>query len=83
MTAPATASIDLDEQAAADWILYPPQPESGVLYGGSSRQFESVANAVRFVIEQLPTHQRVSAHIRTDGGRSFGVAEIEAIYKTL
>lgn len=83
MNTATTTSPDLDEQASADWINFPPNPQDGVLYGGGSRTFESAANAVRYVIEKLPAHQRASATIRTDSGRNLSIDEIERAYKSL
>jgi hypothetical protein len=79
----ASPNLDLDEQASANWILFPPMPESNVIYGGANRDFESVANAVRFVMEKLPVHQRGTAAINTDSGKTYKIDDIEAIYRKL
>ena len=72
---------DLDEQASVDWILVPERPQDGVIYGGQSRAFESVRNAIRFVMEKMPPHQRTTAHVRTDSGRTYRFDEIVRIYR--
>jgi hypothetical protein len=46
---------------------------------GRDRKFESVENAVRFVMESLSAGDRSTAMIQTDQ-RSIHLADIEAIY---
>jgi hypothetical protein len=75
------AELDLDEQASADWMLVPERPQDGVIYGGQSRAFESVRNAIRFVMEKIPSHQRATAHVRTDSGHTYRFDEIVRIYR--
>jgi hypothetical protein len=76
------AAVDLDEQASADWMLFPEHPEDGVIYGGVTRVFESVRKAARFIMEELPSHQQKAAHIRTDGGRNYDFDQIGRIYRS-
>jgi hypothetical protein len=88
---------DLDVQATAFWIdvpdtadfldggfqtQVPNQPRTGRL-GGSQRRFESVRNAVRFVMEQLPLRPRATAMITTDYGMNYDIADIESAYASL
>src|SRR5262245_15517901 len=76
-------TVDLDERASAEWGLFPETPEDGVVYGRTTGVFESVRNAARFRMEDLPSHQQKAVHIRTDSGRSYGFGEIVRIYQSL
>jgi hypothetical protein len=49
------------------------------IWNGKDRKFESVENAVIFVMETLSDGDRATAIIQTDS-RSIGLADIEAIY---
>jgi hypothetical protein len=77
------ADNELNEQASANWLLIPERGvENGVIYGGSNRLFESVRNAIRFVMEDLPAQQRSSAEIRTEADRVYKFAEIAKLYSS-
>jgi len=67
-------------------VLWMPEPEmvarppgSQIIPGGRDRQFESVENAVRFVMEDLSEYERGNAIIQTDSG-TIHRADIEAMY---
>jgi hypothetical protein len=69
------------EAATAFWhstAMFAPQPH-GVILRGRDRQFESVENAVTFVMEKLDPRDRATAMIQTDN-RHIHLADIEAIY---
>lgn len=75
------ADSELDEQASASWLLIPEHGyENNVIYRGSNRPFESVRNAIRFVMEDLPGQQRPTAEIRTEAGRVYKIDEIAKLY---
>jgi hypothetical protein len=77
------AGNELDEQASANWFLIPEHGyENGVYYRGSNRLFESVRNAIRFVMEDLPGQQRPTAEIRTEAGRVYRIEEITKLYRS-
>jgi hypothetical protein len=72
------------EAATAFWhstAMFTQQPHA-VISRGRDRQFESVENAVRFVMEKLDPRDRATAMIQTDS-RSIHLADIEAIYTGL
>jgi hypothetical protein len=73
------ASIELNQPANALWIpaggLAPP----GQIGGGQTRSFESVSNAIRFIMEELSPDDRSTAWITTDHG-SLTLQEIQALY---
>jgi hypothetical protein len=76
------AENELDEQASANWLLIPEHGyESNVIYGGSNRPFESVRNAIRFLMEDLPGQQRPTAEIRTEAGQVYKIDEIAKLYR--
>jgi hypothetical protein len=78
-----TMSIDddLDVQATAIWYLLPEQPPKVGYYPAQRRPFESVRNAIRFVMEDLPDHQQGDAEIETDGGSIYLFQEIKGVYE--
>jgi hypothetical protein len=72
------------EAATAFWhstAMFTPEHHA-VISRGRDRQFESVENAVRFVMEKLDPRDRSTAMIQTDS-RSIHLADIEAIYTGL
>jgi hypothetical protein len=71
---------DLNDQATTMWFNLPSNIESNVNYGGSTRRFENVRNAVRFVIEELPPQQSASADIITDLDVMIRIGEIREVY---
>jgi len=72
--------IALDQPANAMWIpeIGPP----GMIGGGETRHFDSVDNAVRFVMEELLFEVRATAWITTDEG-ALPIERIEEIYREL
>jgi hypothetical protein len=77
------ADNELDEQASVNWLLIPEGgAKDGIIYGSSNQQFESVRNAIRFVMEKLPAQQRVGADIRTEGTKVYRIDEIEKLYRS-
>ena len=72
--------MTLDQAAKVAWIETGQiKRHSGDLIKGSSREFESVRNAVLFVMETIAPNSRHTAMILTDGATLYP-AEIEAIY---
>jgi hypothetical protein len=72
------------EAATAFWhstAMLASQPHGKILRG-RDRQFESVENAVKFVMEKLDPGDRATVMIQTDN-RSIHLADIEAIYAGL
>jgi hypothetical protein len=68
--------MNLDRPATAHWMETVSEKPSGM-----STPFESVANAVRFVMEDLLLPYRESAFIETlDGADRYGIEEIAKIY---
>ena len=69
------------EAATAFW--HPVEMREAVkgskILGGKERAFESVENAVRFIMEDLSDSDRGTAMIQTDG-RSIHIADIEKMY---
>jgi hypothetical protein len=55
---------------------------TGVIYGGSNRPFESVRSVIRFVMEDLPVQQRPTAEIRTEAARVYKTEEIAKLYRS-
>jgi hypothetical protein len=74
------ARIAIDQAANALWISSADLAAAGRIGGGRTRHFESVLNAVRFIMEELGPADRATAWITTDEGR-ITMEEIEAIYK--
>jgi hypothetical protein len=73
-------SIDLNQPANALWIPAGGVAPSGQIGGGQSRSFESVSNAVKFVMEELSPADRSTAWLTTDQG-SLTLSEIQALYE--
>jgi hypothetical protein len=71
---------DLDVQATAFWILVPEGPKNADYFPGDTRPFETVRNAIVFVMEELPRHQRGTAEITTDHGKTYSIDEIVDAY---
>jgi len=72
------------EAATAFWhstAMLAAQPHAKISRG-RDRQFESIENAVKFVMENLDPGDRATAMIQTDN-RSIHLADIEAIYAGL
>src|SRR3974390_2910964 len=78
-----TIHNDLDVQATAFWLEVPEHPQQGVVYAGNQRPFETVRNGVRYVMKQLPAHQRGTAQITTDYGMNYDIRDIESAYAAL
>jgi hypothetical protein len=73
-------SIDLNQPANALWTPAGGFAPPGQIGGGQTRAFESVSNAVRFVMEELSPDDRSTAWITTDQG-SLRPQEIQALYE--
>jgi hypothetical protein len=67
---------DLDHPASAFWA---PGVSTENLAGGRQQHFESVRNAVGFVMEKLAPIEQSTAFIQTDA-RSYRIEEIREIY---
>jgi hypothetical protein len=71
------------EAARVLWIQEPtmssPKPGSKIYHRGSDRLFESVENAVRYVMETLTAYERSTAMIQTDS-RTIHLPDIEAMH---
>ncbi len=64
--------MNLDSQATAFWLIGPV---------GDSKSFESLRNAIRFVMEDLKEPLRGTAYIDPDDGSAhYEIAEIREIY---
>lgn len=74
---------ELYVQASAFWIMVPERAQNGGYYPGNMRLFETVYNAIRFVMEDLPVHQRGTAEIETDYGGFYRIDVIEDAYRSL
>ena len=72
---------DLRLAANASWLVSPIPLESGLL-PGPARRFESIENAVRFVMDDLDPAYRVFARITYDGG-SLRIGDIARIHVML
>jgi hypothetical protein len=80
-TIPAESQEQIMEAATAFWhstAMFTPQPH-GKISRGRNRQFESVENAVTFVMEKLEPGDRATAMIQTDN-RPIHLPDIMAIY---
>jgi hypothetical protein len=74
-------NIDFNQPAAVNWLhVAPPRGLAG--FGGDERQFESLANAVRFVMETLADFSRSTALIRTDA-KHLNIEDIKLLYSRL
>jgi hypothetical protein len=78
-----TIDDESDVQATAFWIVVPDRIRNGDYYPGDMRVFETVRNAVRFVMEKLPAHQRGTAEIETAHGGFYRIDEIVSAYRQL
>jgi hypothetical protein len=74
------ANFDLNQPAIVHWFATPP-PGTDPL-GGETRHFESVTDAIRFVMEELTEAPHASAWITTDAG-SLALDEITILYSRL
>jgi 6,7-dimethyl-8-ribityllumazine synthase len=71
--------VRLDQPANALW-LETPAPSAAVA-GGETRHFDTVMNAISFIMEDLPADVRGSAWITTDDG-SLTIEEIEQLWES-
>jgi len=73
----------LDQAATVSWAdigqMRPVSPGVSLAPHSRNRDFESVRNAVQFIMEKLDAGSRSSAMILTDGA-TLHYADIEAIY---
>jgi capsular polysaccharide biosynthesis protein len=70
--------MDLDEPADVHW---PDDMAPNAVRGAHTRSFETIAEAVRFVMETLPETFRTSAYIAATDKR-LGYPEVQAIYQS-
>jgi hypothetical protein len=61
------STFDLNQPAEVNWLPAPPLPCTSSIAG--KRNFTTVLEAIRFVIEELPFYGRQTAFITTDTGR--------------
>jgi hypothetical protein len=75
------SNIDLNQPADVNWLhIAPPPGLAG--FGEEERQFESLANAIRFVMEALVNFSRSTALIKTDADH-LTFEEIKLLYSRL
>jgi hypothetical protein len=74
------ANFDLNQPATVLWIDHP-APE-GEVAGAPTRHFESVTDAIRFVMEELTEAPHASAWIAIDAG-TLTLDEITILYSKL
>ena len=68
--------LHVDMNTRADVVIIPPEPGYDA---AMARRDVSVASAIRYVIEQLPTDEKPRAVVCTPTALLF-IAEIEALY---
>jgi hypothetical protein len=61
------STFDLNQPAEVNWLTAPPLPRTGSIAG--KRNFTTVLEAIRFVIEELPFYGRQNAFIKTGTDR--------------
>lgn len=70
--------------ASVQWFPQPTmraaRPGQAIYHHGSSRQFESIENAMRFVMEDLSDYERPTAMILIDNG-TIHYDDIERFYR--
>jgi hypothetical protein len=72
----------MTETATALWFhVAAPSADGNIHSEGRDCKFESVENAVRFVMEELSEADRATAVIQTDSG-AIPLADIEKMYRT-
>jgi hypothetical protein len=80
-TGDPTLDTDRDQQATVMWI---PLPHDGAFGVGSTRKFDDVPAAIRFIMERLPPEERRTAWIRpVDGSEPLKIDVIEKLYPQL
>ena len=72
----AVSKIDLDAPATARWD----KPNTTNIWNGGSKDFETLKEAVRYVMEDLPQSYRFAAFILADNDH-LEITEIEEIYR--
>jgi hypothetical protein len=74
----------MSEAATAFWIPAPTmttaKPGAPIFHRGRDRQFESLENALRFVMEDLSDRDRHNAMIQTDNA-SIAYSDIERLHR--
>jgi hypothetical protein len=75
------ANFDLNQPATGHWFATPPPPGTDT-FGGETRHFDSVTDAIRFVMEELTEAPHASAWITTGAG-SLTLDEITILYSKL
>jgi hypothetical protein len=76
------SNLLLDQAASVTWLEMPQSfPPGAKMVGVSkSREFESVKNALRFVMEDLKSASQSSAMIHTDGVADLQIETIRQMY---
>ena len=72
----AVSKIDLDAPATARWD----KPNTTNIWNGGSKDFETLKEAVPYVMEDLPQSYRFAAFILADNDH-LEITEIEEIYR--
>jgi hypothetical protein len=73
---PRVSKIDLDAPATARWD----KPNTTNIWNGGSKDFETLKEAVRYVMEDLPQSYRFAAFILADNDH-LEITGIEEIYR--
>jgi hypothetical protein len=71
---------DLNQPANALWMPAGSIPATGAIWGGETRHFASLYDAISFVMEDLSSADKTFAWITIDNG-SLNLKGIEAIYR--
>lgn len=73
----------LSVQASVFWHLLPGRVENVLYVPGTMRRFETVHNAIRFIMEVLPRQQRETAEIMPDCGGVYRFDDFVGAYETM
>jgi hypothetical protein len=68
MPDPEIENINLEQPANVLWWNAPPPANSGAIFGAETRHFESISNAVRFIMDDLTDFAQSTAWIQTHEG---------------
>jgi hypothetical protein len=77
----ATRNTDLEQTADVHWLPVDTRPAQGAS-GGDKRRFESLRDAILFVMETLTPSDRAVAWIALDRGL-LEIEEIERLYSEI
>lgn len=76
------SAASLGEPASVEWDAIPEFAQMGERYDSEIRAFETLRDAVRFVVENLPRQQQPTAKIHSDSGQTYDFANISLIYRS-